>query len=78
MRIRREIARFIYDELLDGPVDGDPLADDLLDSLGMEQLIEFLEDRFGVSFADDELTAERLGSLRAAEALVRQKLRART
>jgi acyl carrier protein len=77
LSVRRDIRRFIEDELLGDRVEVDPLAEGLLDSLGMEQLIGFLEERFDIAFEDEELAAEGFASLSAVTELVQQKLRVR-
>lgn len=67
------IRRHIRSDILDGRArSADPLAARELDSLQVEQLLAYLEDRFHVEFADEELTAETFGSIptlaRAVEA----------
>jgi acyl carrier protein len=64
MRTARLILRFIHQELLEGvDVEGDPVAQGLLDSLAREQLAAFLEERFGVRLEIDELTSDHLTSV---------------
>ena len=70
MRTRARIRRFIVDELLDERPVGDPLAQDMLDSLALEQLVAFCQEEFGVSFDDADLVAENFESLGAVAALV--------
>lgn len=67
------IKAFIDEVLLDKPFEGDPLADGRLDSLGLEQLLVFIEDDLGVLIEDDEITAETFSSLEAVAALVDAK-----
>ena len=69
------VRRFVEESFLDGPANGgDPLEGLELDSLGVEQIVDFLEERYGVSFEDDELAPEDFGSLAAVAALVDAKL----
>ena len=49
----------------------------VVDSMGMVELITFLQDRFGVEPADDEITEENLATLRRIAAFVGRKLEAR-
>jgi acyl carrier protein len=78
MTIRSQVEWFIEDELLDGAGGpADALERGLLDSLAIEQLVAFLEERFGVRFPDEEVVAESFSSLEAVEELVRRKRRAR-
>jgi acyl carrier protein len=60
------------------------LADDdslmkkgVVDSMGVLEVMQFLQDTFGVSPADDEITEANLGSLRATARFVHQRLQAR-
>lgn len=76
MRTRNKIRRFILKEVLpDRVVVGDPLAEGLLDSLAIERVVVFLEEEFGITIHDDDVTAENLDSLDALSALVESKLR---
>jgi acyl carrier protein len=74
MRTSRVILRFIERELLDGAaLDGDPLAEGLLDSLAREQLAAYLEERFGVALDEQDLSGEELTSVESLAALVDAK-----
>jgi acyl carrier protein len=80
VREKRRINRFIADVLApDLPTDlgvtGDPLADGMLDSLAIEQLIDFIEDEFGVDLSDDELVGENFTSVDAVVRLIRSSRR---
>lgn len=67
------IARFIDDRLLEGPAGGDALAQGLLDSLAVEQLIVFLENEFRLQFSDEELTPKNFESIESLARLVDYK-----
>ncbi len=74
MAAGQEILDFISQELLEEPPDP-PLApeEDLLlraqiDSLGVVELVEFLESTFGVNIAAKEVT---ISNFRTAEAMMR-------
>jgi acyl carrier protein len=45
-----------------GP-DDDLLASGVLDSVGITQLVSFVEEEFGVEVGDDDLVAENFGSI---------------
>lgn len=76
-RTARRIRRFVERELLDEPFDGkDPLAEGALDSLAVEQLITYIEERFGVPLVDEELVAENFSSIPALAAFIDSKRRA--
>ena len=77
MRLEKEILRAIERDVLDVRVDKDPLEAGMLDSLALEQLIVLLEERYGITFLDHELVAERFASVPAVAGLVREKLESR-
>ena len=61
------IHTFIADDLLMGQGvdfnDEDPLLEEgIIDSMGIVELVGFLEDEFDLSLSDDEITDENLGS----------------
>ncbi len=77
MNVDQQIRQYIGNELLDGAeVSGDPLAEGMLDSLAIEQLIGYIEDEFGVLFEDEELVAENFVSVSTVVGLVEEKLKA--
>ncbi len=80
MRTRAKILKFVREQvMLSGQVPTkDPLADGMLDSLALEQVISFLEETFGVEIADEDTVEENFESLDALTALVETKRRART
>jgi acyl carrier protein len=79
MTIEDRVRRFIVEEL---HYDGQPasLSNDLplieknvLDSLGIFQLVSFLESEFGIEVADEELVPEHFGTIGAVARLVQSK-----
>jgi acyl carrier protein len=71
--------RFIVRELLEEPFEGrDPLAAEACDSLALEQLIDWIEEEYGVVFADEELVRENFASVPTLAALVKRKRAGRT
>jgi acyl carrier protein len=77
VNVESEIRQFVNEEVLDGTTDSaDPLADGLLDSLAIEQLIAFVEEQYGVVFEDDELVAENFPNLATVALLVESKMTA--
>lgn len=77
-RIEVELAGFIGAELLDQPVGADPLEAGVVDSLGIEQLVEHIEQSFGVAIADEEMVRANFESIEALAALVISKTRGET
>jgi len=50
------------------------IDNEVLDSMGIFQLVEMIEDRFGVTIADEELAPEHFETVGAVVQLVRSKL----
>jgi acyl carrier protein len=56
--------------------DEDDLIDSgVVDSLGIFQLIAFLEERFGIKIGDEEITPENFGTISAIDRLVSARSR---
>lgn len=74
MSTAEHIRGFIDEHLLEEPFHGDdPLAEAALDSLAIEQLIDFLEEEDEVLFSDEELAGENFASVPIVAALVDAK-----
>ena len=50
------------------------LAEGIVDSTGILELVFFLEETFGISVADDELVPENMDNLRSIAAYVERRL----
>lgn len=77
--ISEELRRFVVDNFMFGQDDGG-LPDDasflergIIDSTGVLELIDFLEARYRIRLAPDELVPENLDSIRNLTALVLRK-----
>jgi acyl carrier protein len=69
--IERRLRDFMVEELLDDPYDGpDPLADGVVDSLAIEQLLEYIDEIYGVQLEDEEIVEENFESLAILARLV--------
>lgn len=72
------IREYIRDELL--VTDGDALKNDtplwggVLDSVGLMQLITFIEERYEIEIEDDELTSAHFGTVSNIASLVDRKV----
>lgn len=55
------------------PHDEDLLAADLIDSLGITELVGFLESKFGITVADEDLTPDNFRSVDSIVAFVARK-----
>lgn len=68
------LRRFIAEELLEKPSAGlDPLTAGEVDSLGIEQLIEYVFEAWQVELEDEEIVEENFESVAALAALVDSK-----
>jgi acyl carrier protein len=67
---------FIVEELLEEPFpDGEePLAAGVVESLGIEPLLDFVDETYGVDLDDDEVLYEHFESLPALTTLIASKL----
>jgi acyl carrier protein len=74
-----DVTRFVLAELAPRrdvtsiEVDDDLLAAGIVDSLGVEMLITFLEERFGVTIAAEEVVPDNFRTPRTVAAFVQQK-----
>lgn len=80
MQLKAEIRNFIIENFLFGE-GGDTLTDDqslveagLIDSLGVAELVAFIETRFGIEPADEELVPENFDSIALIASFVQRKL----
>jgi len=77
--VRDRITGFIVSNFLFGDEDGAPAADQsllvtgIVDSTGILELIEFLEEEFGIAVAESDTTPENLDSLDRLTAYVVRK-----
>jgi acyl carrier protein len=73
-RIRRYISEdLLYDEGADALLSEDAQILSLLDSLGLMQLVTFIEQDLGVPIDQKDITPENFATLRDIERLVREK-----
>lgn len=79
MTVTTELEQFIVSELTQGrgidsiEPDEDLLATGIVDSHGVMEMVAFLEQRYGVTVTDDDLTPENFQSLSGIEAFVARK-----
>ena len=67
--IRRQ---FLFDENAT-LADGDSLFPDVVDSLGVMELVDFIEEKYGISIDEEDLLADNFRSLEAMSSLVDRK-----
>ena len=76
MSVAAEVEAFVVEEIALGrgirtiAEDDDLLAGGIIDSLGVTQLVAFLEERFGIRVTDEELTPANFRTIAAIEAFV--------
>ncbi len=74
----RIIANFIRENFVFDGAEVDPdvsfLDSGLIDSTGILEVVLFVEERFGIAVADDEVIPEHFDSVRRLAAYVRRKL----
>ncbi len=63
-----QLIRFLQEELLDDAVDlsedDDLLADDMIDSLGMVQLVDYIEQELGIAVPPEDFVFENFQTVR--------------
>jgi acyl carrier protein len=64
--------QFLFDENAELS-DSDPLFPDVIDSLGVMEVVAFVEERFGIDVGDDDLLIDNFKSLKAMESLIDRK-----
>ncbi len=73
--VEQKLEYFVFDELFDGrDREGDPLEADAIDSLGLEQLVDYIEHEFGVTISDEEMVKENFASVATLAAFIDSKL----
>ena len=79
MHIQSEIRNYIIENILFGDeelldVDTSFQESGILDSIGFLEIITFVEGKFGIEIADNEVVPENLGSLQKISSFVEEKL----
>ena len=77
--VRNRIREFIRQELLYGDSnatleDETPLLENVMDSLGLMQLVAFLEQEFDVEIDDGEITTDNFQTIASIEGLVTSRV----
>lgn len=76
MSVGTEVEKFIVEEIALGTGmgsvdhDEDLLAQDIIDSLGIVELVKFLESSYGIEVGDDDLLPENFQSVNSVVAFV--------
>jgi acyl carrier protein len=64
--------QFLFDEAATLN-DDDPLFPEVIDSLGVMEVVDFVEERYGIKIEEDELLADNFRSLTAIGSLIDSK-----
>jgi acyl carrier protein len=79
MAVEQELERFVVETFgrrrgrqSIGP-DEDLIGDGIIDSLGLTELVAFIEERFGVSVDDDDVVIDNFRNIRSIESFVEGK-----
>ena len=83
MQIQSEIRNYIIENILFGDdklldIDTPFQENGILDSIGFLEIITFVEEKFGIEIADNEVIPENLGSLLRISGFVKKKLKEKT
>ena len=75
------LQRFLIDELAADPADverpdAELVEEDIIDSLGIFTMVDFLEAHFSIAIDPTDITIENFSTIRAIDALVERKLQA--
>jgi acyl carrier protein len=79
MSVATEVERLVVEEIAVGRAiesvahDEDLLASDILDSLGIMELVAFLEEKYGIKVSDSDLTPENFQTVDSIVAFVDRK-----
>jgi acyl carrier protein len=79
LSVTAEVEQFIVSELTQGrgissvDVDDNLLAKGIIDSHGVMELVAFLEERYGISVGDEDLTPENFESVTRIQEFVTRK-----
>lgn len=72
--IEQELRAFIVEYTLEHPFGAeDPLAAGAVDSLGLEMVVGFIDETYGITLDESDFIAENFESLAALGSLVRSK-----
>ena len=76
--IEQEIRHYLVEEFLFGRSENfnedTPLLGNVIDSQGVIELVSFVQQRFNIEIADEDVTTDNLATLKTIVALVESKL----
>ena len=79
MSIRDDLLAYVFeksdfDDISDIPVDKSLLSEGVLDSMGILELVEFIEDHWHLKIKDEDFGAEVFGSIERMEIYISSKI----
>lgn len=79
--IEQEIRNYLTEQFLFGRSEtlneDTPLVGNVIDSQGVIELVSFVQQRFNIEIADEDVTTDNLATLKTVVALVESKLRSK-
>lgn len=77
--ISRDLIQYVFDKsdcnaIDEIPLDRSLLADGILDSFGIIELVEYIESKWSITIDDSEFTLERMGSINKMVLLISEKV----
>ena len=79
MTIKEKLIDYVFnksdlDKKSEIPLEKSLLSEGILDSLGILELIEYIEEDWQIKIEDDEFTQENFGSIKKIESFISKKL----
>ena len=76
--ISKELIQYVFEKsdcntIDEIPLDRSLLADGVLDSFGIVELVEYIESKWSITIDDSEFTLERMGSINKMVLLISEK-----
>lgn len=79
--IEQEVRNYLTEEFLFGRSEtlneDTPLLGNVIDSQGVIELVSFVQQRFNIEIADEEVTTDNLATMKTVVALVEKKVRSK-
>ena len=79
MQVREELIAFVFDksdldDISEIPLDKSLLSEGILDSMGILELVEFIEEHWGLHIEDEDFGEEVFGSIERMELYISSKI----
>ncbi len=79
LKVRESLINYVFeksdlDKKEDIPLNSSLLAEGVLDSFGIIELVEFIEFNWDIKINDEEFTLEKMGSIEKMKILIEEKI----